>query len=293
MSFTNAPVTRSLAVSLVGTSIAASLFDIKHYFYIFADSHIWHYHQLWRPLTYQLCYINSSEVLFACVALYQLRVVERMWGSRKFASFLIVTSIFTAIIPPVLISLLQPLTASYFNYLPAGPTSLIFAILAQYYAIIPHIYRYRVATSSPKPPPPPTDPSSSSSTTNNRPGDDDSFSGLTFSDKSYRYLLPLQLAVFQFPASLITAPVGWALGYAWRSGLFPSRLTSWRLPGWLVGASSQKPSAQFEGLRRRLEDEDITEATTAIATGVQGAEGRGEGGPQRRTVTQAIFQQFL
>ena len=85
MSFTNAPVSRSLVVGLVGTSMATALFDVKHYFYIFADSHIWYYRQFWRAFTYQLCFMNSSEVLFACVTLYNLRVVERMWGSRKFA----------------------------------------------------------------------------------------------------------------------------------------------------------------------------------------------------------------
>ena len=85
MSFTNAPVTRSLVVGLVGTSVAATLLDAKHYFYIFADAHLWRHHQLWRALTYQLCFANSSEVLFACATLYQMRVVERMWGSRKFA----------------------------------------------------------------------------------------------------------------------------------------------------------------------------------------------------------------
>ena len=85
MSFTNAPVTRSLVLGLVASSIAASLFDIKHYFYIEIDRHILLYHQTWRVLIYQLCYTNSSEVLFACMTLYQLRVVEHLWGSRKFA----------------------------------------------------------------------------------------------------------------------------------------------------------------------------------------------------------------
>lgn len=85
MSFTNTPVTRSLVVGLVGTSVAATLLDAKHYFYIFADAHLWRHHQFWRAITYQLCFANSSEVLFACATLYQMRVVERMWGSRKFA----------------------------------------------------------------------------------------------------------------------------------------------------------------------------------------------------------------
>lgn len=85
MSFTNAPVTRTLVVGLVSSSVAASLFDIKHYFYILVDRHIWAYHQPWRALIFQLCYTNSAEVLVAAITLYNMRVVERMWGSRKYA----------------------------------------------------------------------------------------------------------------------------------------------------------------------------------------------------------------
>jgi hypothetical protein len=32
-----------------------------------------------------VCYTNSTEVLFAVLAFYNLRVIERLWGSRKFA----------------------------------------------------------------------------------------------------------------------------------------------------------------------------------------------------------------
>jgi membrane associated rhomboid family serine protease len=85
MSFTNAPVTRALVLGLVSSSIAVSLLDLKHYAYILVDLHFWRYHQFWRVFAYQLCYTNSAEVLFASMALYQLRVVERMWGSRKYA----------------------------------------------------------------------------------------------------------------------------------------------------------------------------------------------------------------
>lgn len=85
MSFTNAPVTRTLVVGLVASSIAATFLDLKHYFYILVNTHIWKYHQPWRALLFQLCYSNSSEVLFAAMTLYNMRVVERLWGSRKYA----------------------------------------------------------------------------------------------------------------------------------------------------------------------------------------------------------------
>ena len=85
MSFTNAPVTRLGVLCLIAGSILASVLDVKHYFYIIIDTHIWRYRQLWRLLAYQLCYTNSTEVLFSAMSLYNLRIIERMWGSRKFA----------------------------------------------------------------------------------------------------------------------------------------------------------------------------------------------------------------
>lgn len=85
MSLTNAPVTRYAVLALVSASIATSLLDVKHYLYILVDTHLWRYHQFWRLLSYQLSYTNSTEVLFGAMSLYNLRVVERMWGSRKYA----------------------------------------------------------------------------------------------------------------------------------------------------------------------------------------------------------------
>jgi hypothetical protein len=90
MSFASTPVTRTLVLGLVGASIAASLFDVKHYFYISVGTHILQYRQTWRALIWQLCYTNSSEVLFAAMILYNLRIVEQQWGSRKYAVSLVV-----------------------------------------------------------------------------------------------------------------------------------------------------------------------------------------------------------
>lgn len=171
------------------------------------------------------------------------------------------------------------MTFGAFNYLPAGPTAIIFALLAQYHAMIPHIYKYRLALST------------------SSPASDES-AGLTFSDKSYRYLLAVQLALFQWPGSLLGALVGWAVGYSWRNDLLPAMLTRWRIPGWVVGVRTQKRSEGFEGLRRRLEGEDSPTATTTGAHhvgagGGGGAAGAGGGGDagRRRTMGQQIIDQ--
>jgi hypothetical protein len=172
---------------------------------------------------------------------------------------------FTSIVPPMLTALfLRPITLGIFNYLPAGPTPVIFAILAQYHAMVPHMYKYRLATST------------SSST------DDRQSQGLTFTNKSYVYLLAIQLALFQWPGSLLGALVGWIVGYSWRMEIMPPSLTKWRIPGWMVGVRTQRRSEEFEGLRRRLEGES---SSTATASGVQGQAG-GENGRRRTLMEQ-------
>ncbi|KAH8594802.1 hypothetical protein B0O99DRAFT_545333 [Bisporella sp. PMI_857] len=268
--FTDAPVSRSLVYGIVAVSILVSITDLKHYFYIQIDPHIWRYHQLWRIGIYQLCYTNSTEVLFSAMTLYNMRVIERLWGSRKYASFVFLSFCITTIIPPFLLGLfIRPLSFNTLNYLPAGSTSLIFAILAQYHAAIPHIYKYRLATSAA---PPATEP----------------FTGITFSDKSYTYLPALQLSLSQFPGSFLCAVVGWVVGYSWRNAVLPEAVTRWRVPGWMVGIKKQKRAEDFEGLRRRLEGEN-TNPDPAIATGT---DGRAAGVGRRRTLGRQLIDQF-
>lgn len=168
----------------------------------------------------------------------------------------------------LLTAVLRPLSFGVFDFLPAGPTPIIFAVLAQYHAMVPHIYKYKVALSTG---PPPTN--------------DDSSPGLTLSDKSTKYLVALQLALFQWPGSLLGAAVGWMVGHAWRSELLPGAVTRWRLPGWMFGLKSRRSNDQFEGMRRRLESEG---ASTGAASGVQQPAG-GERSNRRRT----MGQQFL
>ncbi|KAL2175282.1 uncharacterized protein P884DRAFT_247857 [Thermothelomyces heterothallicus CBS 202.75] len=269
MSFASTPVTRTLVLGLVGSSIAASLFDIKHYFYISVGTHILQYRQTWRALIWQLCYTNSSEVLFAAMTLYNLRVVEQQWGSRKYASFILVSGLLTSIIPPVILTtILRPLSWGIFDFLPAGPTPIIFAVLAQYHAMVPHIYQYKVALST------------------RAPSNNDEDSGVTFSDKSTKYLLALQLALFQWPGSLLGAGIGWLVGQAWRSELLPGALTRWRVPGWVVGLRTPKNSERFEGMRRRLESEG---ASSGAASGAQ--QQAGVDGNRRRTMAQQLLDE--
>jgi len=84
--FTNAPVSQFLLYYLVLSSVIVSISDVKFYFHVQIVPHLWNWGQWWRLLIWQGVYANAGEVLFATMAVYNLRVVERLWGSRKFAA---------------------------------------------------------------------------------------------------------------------------------------------------------------------------------------------------------------
>ncbi|PGH11657.1 hypothetical protein AJ80_07024 [Polytolypa hystricis UAMH7299] len=311
--FTNAPLTKYALIFIIAGSIAASITDVKYMFYIQVVPHLWGYWQFWRVVVWQACYTNSGEVLFASMLLYQMRVIERLWGTRKFASFILTTLPYTTLLAPLLLALLlRPLSLNTMNYLPAGPTSILFAILAQYHAAIPQTFKYRISTSTSSDPPPPPPPPSSSSSPSSPPTTQSHLS-----DKSTTYLVAAQLALAQFPASLIPALSGWIIGHAWRAELLPGRSAiHWRVPGWVygdstadarrgsssrrgrdgrqgssaddesgagagAGASGSRDAESYEGLRRRLEGESRAAAVTAGGRG-GGVEEVGVGGQAGR-----------
>ncbi|KAJ4312902.1 hypothetical protein N0V94_007203 [Neodidymelliopsis sp. IMI 364377] len=280
--FTNAPVSQFLVFGIVIGALIASLTDTRYYLPIAVVPHIWGYGQLWRFLTWNAVFTNSTEVLFGVLAFYQLRVVERLWGSRKFLSFIIATLPYTTLLPPILLTfVLRPLTFGTINYLPSGPTSILFALLANYYAAIPYTYRYRIS---------PSTPSSSQTTPSSTTHQATSIwtHSLTITSKATSYLAPLQLALSQFPGSLIAAALGWAVGTAYRRDLLPGGVSSWRVAAWMVG-DEEKGEGRFEGLRQRLESERGDGASSGILAGETGV---GGGARQRRTLGEMMGEQF-
>lgn len=82
--FANAPVSQFLLIGVVSTAILATITDTKYFLWIEVRPHLFDYQQFWRLATWQLAFTNSTEVLFAAITIYQLRIIERLWGSRKF-----------------------------------------------------------------------------------------------------------------------------------------------------------------------------------------------------------------
>lgn len=257
--FSHAPVSRFLILGCIGTSILTSILDIKHHLPIKPTPHLWPYLQFSRLLTFQTAYTSSTELLFSVALLYQFRVLERLWGSRKYASFIVVCFWLDILLVPALCLVLKTATLGHYNYIPSGLTALVFAALSAWGHEIPRLYRYKIVTGSTTTtttPTPTTATTSSSSNGNAATHSNQNSPGIVLSDKSTTYLLAAQLALSQFPYQLMPAAVGWIVGSAWMGELLPGNLNRWRVPAWMVGETSKrKHRGQYEGLRRRLEEE--------------------------------------
>jgi len=227
--FHHTPITRTLLFTLILTSLLSTLTSTKPYFHLQIHPHILGQHQFSRIPLFQLLYANSGELLFASLLLYHLRLLERLFGSRKYLSLLLYTYAATSLAVPAVLFLGWGVTYGRWNYVPPGPTPLLFALLSQYHAAVPGTYKFGVVL----------------------PGGAGELNG---SDKVYAYILALQLAVCQLPGSAAAAGVGWVVGYAWRLDLLPK--TRWRVGRWAVRMlGGEDEGREFEGLRRRLRGE--------------------------------------
>lgn len=168
------------------SSILAGIFDVKHYFHLQFVPHISTHHQYWRLLSHNLAFVNSTDLLLGIVILWYTGVlVERQFGSIKYASF--------AIIALLVGTLLEFLTLMVFhragvNHIAHGPALLIFSILYQYSRIVPSIYTYKIF-------------------------------GIPLNSNSLNYFLGLQLAISRPPASCLVAAIGILTGQLYRSDL--------------------------------------------------------------------------
>lgn len=212
-------------------------------------------------------------------------------------TFILSTLPYTTLLPPILLAcVIRPVSWGYLNYLPSGPTGVVFALLAQYYASIPHTFRFRIATSSSaasavsKPPQDVSSTSAATPATRPNPGN---YLTLLLSDKSLTYLVAAQLALSQFPAMLLPAAVGWFVGLAWRADMLPGASGAGRrVPAWLVGEREEDrrvrdgSAGRYDDLRRRLEGEVVA------ASGSGSGSEQGQGQVHRRNAGGGLMERL-
>ncbi|KAI9492843.1 hypothetical protein BDB00DRAFT_826662 [Zychaea mexicana] len=122
--FRNAPVTKFLVQIISGCSLAVTLLHGR-------SSPALRY-PLWRGLSSVLAFPALGPGVVGTFLIYRMRVIERFYGSPKYAAYLFF-SMMTSLIFQV----------GFKSY--SGPHALVFAMLYQYHHIVPVTSRFPVA----------------------------------------------------------------------------------------------------------------------------------------------------
>ncbi|ORX66643.1 hypothetical protein DL89DRAFT_216466, partial [Linderina pennispora] len=195
------PATKLWMLGLGGASVLCSTMNWKPYLRLRLVPYITRDKQFWRLATSLAAFPNSTEVMASMMLLYQLRSVERLFGTLKFASFLFVTALVGQTLQVVLLFLLaMRTTGQRFNIVAAGPYSLIFAVLYQFHVLVPAKYRIRVF-------------------------------GMELSDKWTVYAVALHLFVLRLPQTVVPALAGVLASMVYSADI--GGLKRWRFPQWM------------------------------------------------------------
>ncbi|ORY90751.1 hypothetical protein BCR35DRAFT_274736 [Leucosporidium creatinivorum] len=175
MTFAGAPVSKGLIIVLCFCSILAAIASRQYLFNVPLSPHLTRDRQLWRLPIHHLVFANSSELFLGVLLLFYTSVpVERSFGSRKFASFLVVNAGLATVIEFVALILGSRLG---FHTIPAGPFAIIFSIFFQSRRLIPTSFHWKVF-------------------------------GVEITNRIAGYVLAVQLISSQPPASIVVSLIG-------------------------------------------------------------------------------------
>ncbi|KAF7722722.1 hypothetical protein EC973_002815 [Apophysomyces ossiformis] len=192
--FYNVPITKLLVLSIGGCSILAAMLDFKPLLHLQLSPHLTIHHQFWRLITSHCAFANSGEMFFGTLLLYTMRVIERQYGSAKYAAFVFLALLISTFLE---LGILVSAAKLGLRSIPGGPYALIFAMLYQYHRIVPITYRFRIF-------------------------------GITFNDKMFVYILALQIFLSQFFTTIAPCSCGLMAGALYRSDI--GSIKQWRFP---------------------------------------------------------------
>jgi membrane associated rhomboid family serine protease len=165
-------VTKAILISVVSTTLFASIAGTHSKLSLNALSVLQH-GEAWRLVTHNFLFATPGELLFGVVLLYFLRQFERQMGSSRFFAFAMLSaSFYTTEL------FLLDLAIGRRVVLSSGPYPFIFASMVRFFFETPKIYEFQL------------------------------FGNLSLSDKSFPYLLAVQLVFSSIPQSLICLGCG-------------------------------------------------------------------------------------
>lgn len=199
--FQNAPVTKGLVLicgvaSIIAATQGRPSFSSLSYQAIVKKLH------LWRLVTSVFVFSSTSELMFGLYPLYYFRVFERQIGSIKYSVFILFATIFSTLFELTTLVVFKDYIS---GGLAPGPYGIIVSPFVPFFLDIPVSTRFQIFS-------------------------------VRFSDKSFVYLVGLQLLLSSWKRSFIPGFCGVHVGLLYRMNIF--RIKKLKLPKSVASTTS-------------------------------------------------------
>ncbi|CAI5654473.1 unnamed protein product [Oreochromis niloticus] len=144
-----APLSKSLLLVLNGLTVMLTLLPRYQDLFVYHLQAITQEHQVWRLLCGRLVCLDIKDSFCSSLLIYNFRIFERRFGTRKFASFLFGTWCLSALMDFLLAKAFQFLFDYELEELPSGLLAPVFSLFVPFYLSIPRMPVTQLLTSSP------------------------------------------------------------------------------------------------------------------------------------------------
>lgn len=283
--FTNTPVSRTICIFSTVAALAVLIFSLKPYVKLAIDPFIVEHSQYWRVATFQLSVVNESDYMLTTILWFQFKTLERLFGSRKYLSVIVLFALYNAVVTFLVLCLGQlfivgfvalfklvvlrqqfavEYTDTVFNAVASGPFGLLSLLYVCHGAYIPVSYHFKILLRKPK-----EDDSGAQ-------GTESSGSSITLTNHFQIHVLYTILLLNHGFSTLVPCLVGLLIGHLYTQDLLAGS-KNWVLPLLVFRAfvSPRKLHKNFtRSLRRRLHDyQPILESSIPELTPVPSEEG--------------------
>ncbi|XP_068920280.1 ubiquitin-associated domain-containing protein 2 [Petaurus breviceps papuanus] len=135
-----APLSKSLLLVPSALSILLALL-FQHYqnFFVYNLQAVKNDLQIWRLICGRIICLDLKDTFCSSLLIYNFRIFERRYGSRKFASFLLGSWILSALFDLILVEAMQYSFGITASNLPSGFLGPVFALFVPFYCSIPRV----------------------------------------------------------------------------------------------------------------------------------------------------------
>lgn len=142
-------ITRLCMLTTVILPIIASIADCKYWFLVYDDPFITEYKQYYRYVMFQIAAINETDVALITLIWYNLRHLERLFGSRKYASIIVLSWFYTTATIVLMNKLFNLNPFFRWNRLTSGSLPTVLSLFHFYKEYTPQIYEFDVRLTKP------------------------------------------------------------------------------------------------------------------------------------------------